>query len=71
MKNVIIQLKEVNRMKNYNKRMSELDIKFNNIQKNNKKLKNNNKTSIQKLEKKIESSQKFINKISSILDTNQ
>lgn len=58
-------------MKNYNKKISELDIKFNNIQKNNKKLKNNNKTSIRKLEKKLENSQKFINKISSILDTNQ
>lgn len=58
-------------MKKYHKRMSELDIKFNNIQKNNIKLKNNNKASIQKLEKKLESSQKFIDKVSSILDTNQ
>ncbi len=58
-------------MKNYNKKMSELNIKFNNIQKNNVKLKNNNKNSIQKLEKKLENSQKFIDKVSSILDTNQ
>ena len=58
-------------MKEYKKKMSELNKKFNNIQKNNVILKNNNKKSIQKFEKRLNSSQRFIDKISSILDTNQ